>query len=78
MPRKGPQHPKSCYELTRIELKKESRGVLALGFSPNGRYLAAVTSDDNHTVFVWDWQANSHKPLCDGIGSKGKPPQVRK
>ena len=36
----------------------DSRAVTSLAFSSDGRYLAAVADDNEHTVRVWDWQTD--------------------
>lgn len=61
-------------ELTKIQLGKGDRGVLALGFSPDGTKLAAVVSDNAHTVYVFDWRTGAQ--LSSGRGCMGEPPQV--
>jgi WD40 repeat protein len=33
------------------------RGICALGFSNEGKYLVSVGLDDSHTIAIWDWQA---------------------
>ena len=33
------------------------RGVQCLAFSPNGKSLVSVCTDDGHTMFVWSWGA---------------------
>lgn len=33
-----------------------TRAVILLSFSPDGRKLAAVGQDDDHTLFVYDWE----------------------
>jgi WD40 repeat protein len=35
------------------------RAVLLLAFSPNGKYLASVGQDDDHSVAIWDWRAKT-------------------
>lgn len=62
-------------ELARIEFDKEARGIIALGFSADGTKLAAVGSDNYHTVYVYDWRRQKCK--SSGRGAMGKPPQVR-
>ena len=61
-------------ELARIQLGKQDRSVLALGFSPCGTKLAAVVGDNAHTVYVFDWRAGAE--LGSGRSCVGEPPQV--
>jgi len=32
------------------------RGVCALSFSPDGKYLVSVGMDNHYTIVVWDWE----------------------
>jgi len=58
-----------------LRLPSGHRSVTALGFSrKKGRYLAAVSTDNDHTVTVWDWRRN--QVATRGHGYKGTPPQV--
>ncbi len=45
-------------------------GVCALAFSADGRRLASVGLDENHTVVVWDWQKG--EVLAQTRGHKDK------
>jgi microtubule-associated protein-like 6 len=47
-----------------------SRGVCAVDFSSDGRHLASVGLDDNHTIVVWDWK-NGQK-LAEARGHQDK------
>jgi WD40 repeat protein len=49
-----------CSLLAKFKLGKDTRAVKCLGFSKNGKYLAAVGDDNDHTVAVWDWE-EGHK-----------------
>ena len=45
-------------EVQRIGHPRDNRGVIALAFSPGeGRHLITCTGDNQHTLFVWDWNA---------------------
>lgn len=62
--------------LAKLQLDKEMRGIVALGFSPSGSLLAGVATDNSHTVSVWDWR-NGWRLVGEGKGCMGEPPQVR-
>jgi len=49
-----------CSLITKFKLGKDTRAVKCLGFSNNGKYLAAVGDDNDHTVAVWEWET-AHK-----------------
>lgn len=70
--RKPPGGPgASCTELQRINFaSKTAARVLSLGFSADGQRLAAVTADQEHTVWVYDWR--SGQQLFDAHGGKAK------
>jgi microtubule-associated protein-like 6 len=46
------------------------RAVSQLAFSNDGKYLAAVGQDDNHTVTVYNWRDNAK--VCTAKGDKNK------
>lgn len=54
---------RGCRMLQRIEHPKAYRGVIALGFSPDGRRLISITCDNNHSLFIWDWLTCEKKQL---------------
>lgn len=53
---------------------KSCRGVGALAFSPDGRFLAAVALDNVHSVMVFDWRCGTI--ISEGRGFAGEPPQA--
>ncbi|GLC69071.1 hypothetical protein PLESTF_000783800 [Pleodorina starrii] len=61
-------------QLARLSFMKEDRGFSALGFSHDGVHLAAVATDNAHTVYVYDWRRNRLE--SSGKGQMGDPPQV--
>lgn len=68
--------PAADPQVAKLQLDKEYRGIVALGFSPDGRLLAGVATDNSHTVTVWDWRAG-WRVVGEGKGCMGEPPQVR-
>jgi len=60
--------------IARLEFGKGARGIQALGFSPDGAHLACVSTDNQHTVFVYDWVRG--RIVSEGGGYSGEPPQV--
>ena len=60
--------------VARMDFAKDARGIQALAFSEDGKYLVCVATDNRHTVYVYDW---AHERLvCEGPGYNGEPPQV--
>lgn len=57
-----------------LDFEPGARGIVACDFSPCGSYLAAVASDNQHTVYVWEWRRQ--KLVGEGKGCMGEPPQV--
>ena len=54
--------------------ERGSRGVVAVAFSPDARFVLSVASDNNHTVHVWDWRRRALLAAVPGFN--GTPPQV--
>jgi WD40 repeat protein len=53
-----PKTPEDAHRQVQIRVgeKKLAKGVADLQFSPCGKYLVAATMDDDHHVYVYDWQ----------------------
>ena len=71
----SPSGPAGVTELKRIQFAKEDRGIICLAFSPTGKWLVCVASDNQHTVYIYDWKVD--RQVCSGKGMMGEPPQVR-
>ena len=48
--------------------------MIAVGFSGDGDKLATVSTDNDHTVTVWDWK--KEETLCSGKCAQGVPTMV--
>ena len=46
----------------------------AASFSPDGKQLVTVCTDNCHTLFVWDWQRK--QKLVERKSQAGAPPAV--
>ena len=55
--------------VTKIENFHE-RGVCAVAFSKDGKYLISVGNDDSHTAGVFDWENDTKKPIAEGMVAK--------
>jgi WD40 repeat protein len=53
---------KSQHIQIRIGDKKLARGVADIEFSPDGRYLSVVAKDDDHKIYIFDWEKRC-KPI---------------
>ena len=67
------EHPESGH-VRRLDFAADARGIVALAFSPDGTKLVSVSTDNQHTVQVWDWRKG--QVLVDGKGGQGVPPFV--
>ncbi|KAK3262979.1 hypothetical protein CYMTET_28194, partial [Cymbomonas tetramitiformis] len=67
-------HPHDMKMLQRLDFPYGARGVVAVSFSPDGGKLACVTTDNDHTIYVWDWRRRAVLNTLKGL--KGTPPQV--
>jgi len=62
-------------EVARIEFSSGGdRSIQCLSFSSDGKRLVTVSTDNAHTVRVWDWSRG--KCVATGTGMQGTPPQV--
>ena len=60
---------KTCTQLQRLHHPYGTRGIIALGFSPDGDKLTCCGSDNAHTLFVWSWLSKPKEPQpCPGWG----------
>jgi len=64
----------SCAPRARLQMGYGYRGVQAVAFSPNGRRIAAIGTDNSHTLFLWDWATGQQ--LYAGKTAPGAPPNV--
>ncbi|KAI9175988.1 Echinoderm microtubule-associated protein-like 5 [Blastocladiella emersonii ATCC 22665] len=53
--------------LATLKLPKGAKGVAALAFSHDAKYVAAAAQDNDHTLLVWDW-AKSPEPVAVARG----------
>ncbi|TPX51863.1 hypothetical protein SeMB42_g00535 [Synchytrium endobioticum] len=51
----------------RVGEKKLARGVAATAFSPDGQWLAVIGMDQEHTIYIYDWEKSS-KPMTKVAG----------
>eukprot|EP00736_Rhodelphis_marinus_P001305 Rmarinus@m.21730 len=52
----------------------DERGICAVCFSSDARYVVAVGMDDHHTLHVWDWRKETG--INEQKAANGTPPQV--
>ena len=64
-----------CKALATVTQLSICRGVGALAFSSDGRFLVAVALDNVHSVMVFDWRCGT--VISEGRGFAGEPPQAR-
>ena len=57
-----------CKELQRIPQGYGNRGVTACSFSPDGAKLVCICTDNNHTMYIWDWRKKKVSELCREYG----------
>ena len=57
---------RSCKQLQRLHHPAAFRGVLCMAFSPDGKRLITVCSDNSHSVFIWDWMTDPDKLRREG------------
>jgi len=62
----------TCESLATLQQGDGNRGVGALAFTPDGKRLAAVCTDNNHTLYLWDW--SRRKVLMERRTYNGTPP----
>lgn len=59
-------------QVVRLSLGEGARSITALAFSPDGGTLATVTTDNAHTITLWDWRRGSEVSV--GKTAQGTPP----
>ena len=71
-----PDGPEGRPEPITLTFSRGEQAVIALAFSihDDGIRLATVSTDNAHTVSLWDWRVG--KLLATGSGYNGQPPQV--
>ena len=69
---KGPQDPTGRSEPLMLQLPYGHRGVVVCGFDKTGSKLATVSTDDEHTVSIWDWKNKTVE--ASGSACQGIPP----
>jgi len=55
-----------CSLIAKFRLGKDTRACRCLGFSHDGKYLAAVGDDNDHTIAAWDWEEGSKVATAKG------------
>ena len=71
------QGPEGTAEPTMLQLPYGERSVCCLCFSQDGKKLVTVSTDNAHTVTLWDWRAPEGKQvLATAKGYNGDPPQI--
>lgn len=59
----------------KLQLPVGARAVRSAAFSPDGRFVATVSNDDDHTLSIWDWRAE--RMLTSQSADKNAILQVR-
>lgn len=59
----------------KLQLPVGARAVRSAAFSPDGRFVATVANDDDHTLSIWDWRAQ--RMLTSQSADKNAILQVR-
>lgn len=62
------------HELVRLNHGPGYRGIQAVCFSSGGSKIAAVATDNNHTMFIWNWRTK--ECLLSRKTQAGTPPTV--
>lgn len=76
----GKNPPIHVWHMKTLETKAvltgfHARGVCAIDFHPDGKRLASVGLDNDHTIYMWDWRAGT--PLASTRGHKDKIFEIR-
>lgn len=54
-------------ELQRIPQGYGNRGITACCFSPDGTKLVCICTDNNHTMYIWDWKRKKVRVSMDTL-----------
>eukprot|EP01052_Picozoa_sp_SAG31_P055622 SAG31_NODE_15462_length_754_cov_0.838168_1_plen_206_part_10 len=68
--------PEGRPEPITLKFDRGEQAIIGLAFSvhDDGRRLATISTNNEHTVSLWDWR--TQKRLATGNGYSGQPPQV--
>lgn len=63
---KGSETPYICiWDTTTMECVKRitfhQRGIIALAFSPDGKYLISIGNEDSHQLALWEWRPKKRR-----------------
>ncbi|KAK9816488.1 hypothetical protein WJX72_000919 [[Myrmecia] bisecta] len=67
---------KTLKELGRLAHGCGYRGIQACAFSSSGTKVVTIATDNNHSMFIWDWAKDTGKPLVLVNTQQGAPPAV--
>lgn len=66
---------RECKQLQRLDHPFDKRAIIASAFSPSGKDLITVGSDNPHSLFVWKWMTDKNK-MAYLLGEKVDPALV--
>eukprot|EP00854_Cymbomonas_tetramitiformis_P026385 gene26385-32364_t len=66
---------RECKQLQRLDHPFDKRAIIAVAFSPSGKDLITIGSDNPHSLFVWKWMTDKNK-MAYLLGEKVDPALV--
>ena len=77
-PGRADSGPQDLEEPVQLVLPYGDRGVICMAFDQDqGRLLTTVSTDNNHSVRVWDWRENKELATASGQQPKSWPKSSR-